>query len=54
MRDTIDNMYKVQFSDGHSSSFPRSHDGLEKAIITASQDGLNVTFKDEVIWPPED
>ena len=48
------NMYQVETGiKGHGSGvagFPRSHDGLEKAIKLAFDEGSCVTFKGEVIW----
>ena len=32
------------------AGFPRSHDGLEKAIKLAFDEGSCVTFKGEVVW----
>ena len=47
------NMYQVETGiKGHGSGvagFPRSHDGLEKAIKLAFDEGSCVTFKGEVI-----
>ena len=45
-------MYQVKCANG-TAGFPRSHDGLEKAIILASREGTEVTFAGEVIWSPE-
>ena len=54
MRDMFDNMYEVRIANsGDVAGFPRSHDGLEKAIILASREGTEVTFEGEVIWSPE-
>ena len=48
------NMYQVETGiKGHGSGlagFPRSHDGLEKAIKLAFDEGSCVTFKGEVIF----
>ena len=48
------NMYQVETGvKGHGSGvagFPRSHDGLEKAIKLAFDEGSCVTFKLEVVW----
>tara|TARA_R100000315_G_scaffold47074_1_gene21789 strand:- start:375 stop:617 length:243 start_codon:yes stop_codon:yes gene_type:complete len=48
------NMYQVETGvKGHGSGvagFPRSHDGLEKAIKLAFDEGSCVTFKGEVVW----
>ena len=54
MRDMFDNMYEVRIANsGDVAGFPRSHDGLEKAIILASQEGTEVTFDGDVVWPEE-
>ena len=51
MRDMFDNMYTVRIANsGDVAGFPRSHDGLEKAIILASGEDTEVTFDGEVIW----
>ena len=51
MRDMFDNMYTVRIADsGDVAGFPRSHDGLEKAIKLAFDNGACVTFKGEVVW----
>ena len=51
MRDMFDNMYEVRIANsGDVAGFPRSHDGLEKAIILASREGTEVTFDGEVVW----
>jgi hypothetical protein len=51
MRDMFDNMYTVRIANsGDVAGFPRSHDGLEKAIILANREGTEVTFDGEVIW----
>jgi len=42
-------MYQVQWELG-TAGFPRSHDGLEKAIKLAFDNGACVTFKGEVVW----
>ena len=40
MRDMFDNMYTVRIADsGDVAGFPRSDDGLEKAITLASREG---------------
>ncbi len=50
----FDNMYEVRIANsGDVAGFPRSHDGLEKAIILASREGTEVTFEGETIWSPE-
>jgi len=50
----FDNMYEVRIANsGDVAGFPRSHDGLEKAIILASREGTEVTFEVETIWSPE-
>ena len=55
MRDMFDNMYEVRIANsGDVAGFPRSHDGLEKAIILASREGTEVTFDDEVVWDDSD
>jgi len=55
MRDMFDNMYEVRIANsGDVAGFPRSHDGLEKAIILASEEGTEVTFDGEVVWPEEE
>ena len=52
------NMYQVETGvKGHGSGvagFPRSHDGLEKAIMLASREGTEVTFDGDVVWPEEE
>ena len=54
MEDMFDNMYKVQIANsGDAAGFPRSHDGLEKAIKLAFDNGACVTFKGEVVWSDE-
>ncbi len=54
MRDMFDNMYTVRIANsGDVAGFPRSHDGLEKAITLASREGTEVTFDGEVVWSPE-
>ena len=54
MRDMFDNMYTVRIADsGDVAGFPRSHDGLEKAITLASREGTEVTFDGEVVWDDE-
>ena len=54
MRDMFDNMYEVRIANsGDVAGFPRSHDGLEKAIILASREGTEVTFDGEVVWSPK-
>ena len=54
MRDMFDNMYEVRIANsGDVAGFPRSHDGLEKAIILASREGTEVTFDGDVVWPEE-
>ena len=51
MRDMFDNMYEVRIANsGDVAGFPRSHDGLEKAILLASREGTEVTFDSEVVW----
>ena len=51
MRDMFDNMYTVRIADsGDVAGFPRSHDGLEKAIKLAFDNGTCVAFKGEVVW----
>ena len=55
MRDMFDNMYEVRIANsGDVAGFPRSHDGLEKAIILASREGTEVTLDDEVVWPEQE
>ena len=55
MRDMFDNMYTVRIANsGDVAGFPRSHDGLEKAIILASREGTEVTFDGEVVWSLKD
>jgi len=55
MRDMFDNMYTVRIANsGDVAGFPRSHDGLEKAIILASREGTDVTFDGEVVWSSKD
>ena len=55
MRDMFDNMYEVRIANsGDVAGFPRSHDGLEKAIILASSEGTEVTFDGEVVWSSKD
>ena len=55
MKDMFDNMYKVQIANsGDAAGFPRSHDGLEKAITLAFSEGTSVTLDDEVIWAASD
>jgi hypothetical protein len=47
----FDNMYTVRIANsGDVAGFPRSHDGLEKAITLASREGTEVTFDGEVVW----
>ena len=54
MRDMFDNMYEVRIANsGDVAGFPRSHDGLEKAIKLAFDEGSCVTFKGEVVWIDE-
>ena len=54
MRDMFDNMYTVRIADsGDVAGFPRSHDGLEKAITLASREGTEVTLDGEVVWSNE-
>ena len=51
MRDMFDNMYTVRIANsGDVAGFARSHDGLEKAIKLAFDNGACVTFKGEVVW----
>ena len=51
----FDNMYEVRIANsGDVAGFPRSHDGLEKAIILASSEGTEVTFDGEVVWSSKD
>ena len=51
MRDMFDNMYTVRIANsGDVAGFPKSHDGLEKAIVLAYREGTEVTFDGEVIW----
>ena len=51
----FDNMYEVRIANsGDVAGFPRSHDGLEKAIILASREGTEVTFDGDVVWPEEE
>ena len=45
-------MYQVEWELG-TAGFPRSHDGLEKAIKLAFDNGACVTFKGEVFWSYE-
>ena len=55
MRDMFDNMYKVQIANsGDAAGFPRSHDGLEKAITLAFSEGTSVTLDGEVVWQASD
>jgi len=55
MRDMFENMYEVRIANsGDVAGFPRSHDGLEKAIILASREGTEVTFDGDVVWPEEE
>ena len=55
MRDMFDNMYEVRIANsGDVAGFPRSHDGLEKAITLASREGTEVTFDGEVVWPEKE
>ena len=55
MRDMFDNMYTVRIANsGDVAGFPKSHDGLEKAIILASREGTDVTFDGEVVWSSKD
>ena len=53
MRNSFDemlaDMYQVQWELG-TAGFTRSHDGLEKAIKLAFDNGTCVTFKGEVVW----
>ena len=54
MRDMFDNMYTVRIANsGDVAGFPRSHDGLEKAIILADREGTEVALDGEVVWSPE-
>lgn len=54
MKDMFDNMYTVRIANsGDVAGFPRSHDGLEKAITLASREGTEVTFDGEVVWSDE-
>ena len=54
MKDMFDNMYTVRIANsGEVAGFPRSHDGLEKAITLASREGTEVTFDGEVVWSDE-
>ena len=54
MRDMFDNMYTVRIANsGDVAGFPRSHDGLEKAITLASREGTEVTLDGEVVWSNE-
>jgi hypothetical protein len=54
MRDMFDNMYTVRIANsGDVAGFPRSHDGLEKAITLASREGTEVTLDGEVVWGNE-
>ena len=46
-------MYQVEWELG-TAGFPRSHDGLEKAITLASREGTEVTFDGDVVWPEEE
>jgi len=50
----MDNMYQVEVGvKGHGSGtagFPRSHEGLNKAIQLANDEHSCVTLKGEVIW----
>ena len=50
-------MYKVSFRPcgtyENCRFFPRSHNGLEAAIKLANREGVNVTFRGEVVWSPE-
>ena len=45
-------MYQVQWELG-TAGFPSSHDGLEKAIKLAFDNGTCGTFKGEVVWSDE-
>ena len=55
MKNMFDNMYEVRIANsGDVAGFPRSHDGLEKAIILASREGTEVTFDGEVVWDDSD
>ena len=45
----LSDMYQVQWELG-TAGFPRSHDGLEKAIKLAFDNGACVTFNGEVVW----
>ena len=45
-------MYQVEWELG-TAGFPRSHDGLEKAIKLAFDNGACVTFKGEVVCSDE-
>ena len=54
MKDMFDNMYTVRIANsGDVAGFPRSHDGLEKAITLASREGTEGTFDGEVVWSDE-
>ena len=57
MRNSFDemlaDMYQVQWELG-TAGFPRSHDGLEKAITLASREGTEVTFDGEVVWEEDE
>ena len=51
MENMFDNMYEVRIANsGDVAGFPRSHDGLEKAITLASREGTEVTFDGEAVW----
>ena len=50
----FDNIYTVRIANsGDVAGFPRSHDGLEKAIILADREGTEVALDGEVVWSPE-
>ena len=54
MENMFDNMYEVRIANsGDVAGFPRSHDGLEKAITLASREGTEVTLDGEVVWSNE-
>ena len=54
MKEMFDNMYTVRIANsGDVAGFPRSHDGLEKAITLASREGTEGTFDGEVVWSDE-
>ena len=50
MRDMKLNSFDEMLWELGTAGFPRSHDGLEKAIKLAFDNGTCVTFKGEVVW----